>query len=510
MHFEVYIWFNLFFTKVFCLFMHIENTALKKILPLICVELEIQVMPFKYLFSKGKQLQSLTDATIQSLTNVTESIITYTWKEIASLFGLQDDIYKNPLHKPLEKPVKAILIGAGNRGNTYADYALLHPDELNIVGVADGNAIRNGRFARKHSIDAVNRFYAWEQVFEREKFADAVIIATPDNIHAAPCLRALEKGYDVLLEKPIAPTEEECRLILNTAKAKGRIVGVCHVLRYSPYFRQLKQIIESKTIGDVVSIQHLEPIEAIHMAHSYVRGNWRNSKETSPIVLAKSCHDTDIIRWLINEPAEYIQCFGGLNLFKIENAPEGSTERCIDGCAVESTCPFSALQIYYRDRKRGYVFDLPKDSRKAGKVILKKLATTNYGKCVYRMDNDQPDHLTINMQFNKNITAAFSMEAFTSYEGRFTRIMGTHGDIVGDMESYTITDFKTGKETSWSLKTDYHGGGDHRLVKDWVQAVGHQDAAILSSLIDVSVESHLMAFAAERSRLSRTIEKIIV
>jgi hypothetical protein len=467
-------------------------------------------MPFKYLFSKGKQLQSLTDATLQSLTNVTESIITYTWKEIASLFGLQADIYKNPLHKPLEKPVQAILIGAGHRGNIYADYALLHPDELNIVGVADHNAVRNGRFARRHSITAANRFYAWEKVFEREKFADAVIIATPDNLHAAPCLMALEKGYDVLLEKPIAPTEEECRKILAAAKEKGRIVGVCHVLRYSPYFRQLKQIIDSKMIGDVVSVQHLEPIEFVHMTHSYVRGNWRNSKETSPIVLAKSCHDTDIIRWLINEHVQYIQCFGGLNLFKIENAPAGSTERCMDGCAVEGACPFSALQIYYRDRKRGYVFDLPNDSRKAEKLILKKLETTNYGRCVYRMDNDQPDHLTINMHFNKNITAAFSMEGLTSYEGRFTRIMGTLGDIVGDMESYTITDFKTGKETSWSLKTDFHGGGDHRLVNDWVQAVGHQDTAILSSNIDVSVESHLMAFAAERSRLNKTIEKIIV
>lgn len=467
-------------------------------------------MPFKYLYSKGKELQSLTDATLQSLTNATGSIITYTWREIASLLGLQQDIYKNPLHKPLAKPVKAILIGAGNRGNIYADYALSNPHELNIVAVADVSAVRNGRFARKHSIDAKHRFYAWENVFKKEKFADAVIIAMPDNMHAAPCLEALRRGYDVLLEKPIAQTEEECRQILAMAKATGRIVGVCHVLRYSPYFRQLKQIIDSKTIGDIISVQHLEPIGFVHMTHSYVRGNWHNSKKTSPIILAKSCHDTDILRWLINEPVEYIQCFGGLNLFKLQNAPAGSTERCTDGCAVESSCPFSALQIYYRDRKRGYVFDLPEDSRKAGKLILKKLKTTNYGRCVYRMDNDQPEHLTINMQFNKNITAAFSMEGLTSYEGRFTRIMGTKGDIVGDMESYTITDFKTGEEKRWSLKTDFHGGGDHRLVKDWVQAVGHQNPAILSSRIDVSVESHLMAFAAERSRLNRTIEKIIV
>jgi Oxidoreductase family, NAD-binding Rossmann fold/GFO/IDH/MocA C-terminal domain len=442
---------------------------------------------------------SKSSKAFQTLSSATESLI-LTWKEIAALFGLQTDIYTNPLHKPLSKPVTAVLIGAGHRGNIYSDYALLHPEELNIVGVAEVHAVRNGLFARKHKIPLAKRFYAWEDVFKKEKFADAIIIATPDNVHAEPCIRALEKGYDVLLEKPIACTEEECRLILNTAKATGRIVGVCHVLRYSPYFRQLKHIIDSGTVGNIVSVQHLEPIEFAHMTHSYVRGNWRNSKTTSPIILAKCCHDTDILRWLINEPPENIQCFGGLHLFRLENAPVGSTERCTDGCAVESTCPFSALQMYYRDRKRLYVFDLPKDLRKTDKFVLKKLMTSNYGRCVYRMD----------IQFGKNITAAFSMEAFTSYEGRCTRIMGTKGDIVGDMETYTITDFRTGKETTWSLKTDFHGGGDHRLVKDWVQAVGHQNPGILSSTIGVSVESHLMAFAAERSRVNKTIENVCV
>lgn len=458
-------------------------------------------MTLRELLSPGKALKTLSLAT--------ESII-LTWKEIASLFGLSQDIYTNPLHRPLEKPVTAILIGAGHRGNIYADYAFIRPDEVEIVGIAEPNAVRNGRFARKHEIPAANRFYNWEDVFKRKKFADAVIIATPDNLHFEPCIKALESGYDVLLEKPAAPTEAQCRIILETAKRTGRIVSVCHVLRYSPYFRQLKQIIDAKAIGDIISVQHLEPIEYVHMTHSYVRGNWRNSKTTSPIILAKSCHDTDILRWLINEPAQYIQCFGGLSWFKAENAPEGSTERCTDGCAVEGECPFSAIQIYLRDKKRLYVFDLPDDTSKWNKLILRNLFKTNYGKCVYRMDNDQPDHLTVNMQFAKNITASFSMEAFTSYEGRVTRVMGTKGDIVGNMETYTVTDFKTGRETTWSLKTDYHGGGDHRLMQDWVQAVGHQDAAILSSTIDVSVESHLMAFAAEKSRHNNTIEPILL
>jgi len=432
------------------------------------------------------------------------------WKEVAKMFGLHEDLYFNPLHKKLSRPVTVILIGAGHRGAIYADYAVKNPREMNIVAVADPNPFRIQKMANIHNILPAYWFNTWEDVFKREKFADAVIIATPDQLHSAPCLKALEMGYDVLLEKPIAPTEKECRDILAKAKETGRIVGVCHVLRYTPYFRELKEILDANMIGDVISIQHLEPIEYIHMSHSYVRGNWRNSKVATPIILAKSSHDTDMMRWLVNDPSESVHCFGNLKWFKSINAPAGSTERCTDGCAVEHICPYSALHIYYHDRKRLYVFDLPDDKRKWDKLIMQGLKTTNYGRCVYRMDNDQPDHLTVNILFKNGVTAAFSMEAFVSYEGRRTRIMGSMGDIYGDMESFTLTTFRTGKKLTWSMKTDAHGGGDHPLVKYWVQAVGQKNPALLSSSIEVSVESHLMAFAAEKSRQNRTIENIII
>lgn len=432
------------------------------------------------------------------------------WKQVAKRFGLQEDLYYNPLHKKLSRPVTVILIGAGHRGSIYADYALKNPREMNVVALADPNPYRAQKMAALHEIIPAYCFNSWEEIFKREKFADAVIIATPDQLHTAPCLAALEAGYDVLLEKPIAPTEEECRQILSKAKATGRIVGVCHVLRYTPYFRELKEMLDAKMIGEVISIQHLEPIEYIHMSHSYVRGNWRNSKVATPIILAKSCHDTDIIRWLVNEHSEKVHCFGNLKWFTSANAPQGSTDRCTGGCAVEDSCPYSALQIYYRDRKRLYVFDLPEDKSQWDKLILHGLKTTNYGRCVYRMDNDQPDHLTVNLLFRNGVTAAFSMEAFVSYEGRRTRIMGSMGDINGDMETFIVTDFRTGKKLSWSMKTDAHGGGDHPLVRDWVHAVGQQDPALLSSTIDVSVESHIMAFAAEKSRQNKTIEDIFV
>ncbi len=299
----------------------------------------------------------------------------------------------------LDRPVTAITCGAGSRGNVYGNYAVQYPGQLDIIGVAEPIALRNERYAKKHSIQEENRFTTWEDVFKRPKFADAIIITTPDNLHYGPCMKALEMGYDVLLEKPISPSEKECRDILSLAKKTGRIVAVCHVLRYAPYFVKLKEIIQSGVLGEVVSVQHFEPIEHKHMSHSYVRGNWHNSKETTPIILAKSCHDLDILRWMLGKSCTHIQAFGSLQWFTKKNAPEGSTARCADGCKVESKCPYSALEIYYRKRQRNYVFDLPEEKDKQAEFVLEQLKTTNYGRCVYRMENDQPDHYTTNILF---------------------------------------------------------------------------------------------------------------
>lgn len=420
-----------------------------------------------------------------------------------------------PQYPPLLNPVTAITLGAGNRGNVYGGFSLAADKELDIIGVAEPIALRNERYAKKHNIDPKYTFKTWEDVFKVPKFADAVLITMPDNLHYKACMKALELGYHVLLEKPIAQTEQECRDILAQAKRYNRIVAVCHVLRYAPYFIKLKQMINTGAVGQLISIQHFEPISHIHMAHSYVRGNWHNSRETTPIILAKSCHDLDILRWLVGKPARNISAMGDLKWFTAANAPKGSSERCIT-CKVESECPYSALKIYKKGGRWNHVLDLPDDETQHEEALAERMKTSNYGRCVYQMDNDQCDHYITNIEFEDGVTASFSMEAFTDYEGRRTRIMGSMGSIVGDMSSFTHTDFRTGKVTTFDAKmfadaefSAYgHGGGDFGLARDWVRAIGNDNPKLLTSTIDVSIESHVMGFAAERSRMKKTVEPV--
>ena len=274
-------------------------------------------------------------------------------------------------------------------------------------------------------------------------------------------------------------------------------------------------MIDTGSIGQLISIQHLEPIGNIHMSHSYVRGNWHNSKETTPIILAKSCHDLDILRWLVGKPARNISAMGDLKWFTSANAPKGSTDRCVT-CKVEAECPYSALKIYKVGGRWNKVLDLPDDESQHAEVLLERLKTSNYGRCVYQMDNDQCDHYIANIEFEGGVTASFSMEAFTDYEGRRTRVMGSMGSIVGDMSSFTHTDFRTGKVTIFDAAmfsdaeaaTYGHGGGDFGLARDWVHAIAKNNPALLTSTIDASIESHIMGFAAERSRLKKTVEPI--
>ena len=423
-----------------------------------------------------------------------------------------------PLDPEVSHPVSVIIIGCGNRGRTYARYAEKFPNGMKVVGVSDILEHRKDRLGDKHDVPQEMRFGHYREVFASgKKLADVVVIATPDDRHYEPCMKALDLGYDVLLEKPVAPTAKECRAIREKTKKTGRIVAVCHVLRYAPYFMALRDVVRSGAIGDVISIQHMEPIQYAHMSHSYVRGNWRSSKETTPIILAKSCHDLDILRWIIDKPCKSISADGALTFFKAENAPEGAPKYCTDGCPHQGKCPYDAVDIYTRQKRHLGVFDL--NGSKDPALILSRLKDpryNSYGRCVFHCDNDQPDHYVADMVFEGDVTASFTMDAFTPKGGRRTRIMGTMGYIEGDMKEFTVTDFLTRTPKVWNMAVaeipEYaqsgHGGGDHRLVRDFLEAVDRQDAGHLSSSIDVSIESHLMGFAAERSRRSGKKEKI--
>ena len=407
-----------------------------------------------------------------------------------------------------DKQISYVVVGAGNRGNVYARYAEMFPDKAKVVGVSDINDFRLKRMSDKHGVPAERRFGDYHEIMAAPKMADAMVISLPDGLHYEACMLALAKGYHVLLEKPIAQTEKECRAILAQSKKYNRIVAVCHVLRYAPYFIALREVIRQGIIGDVVSIQHMEPIEATHMAHSYVRGNWPDSKATTPIILAKSCHDLDIIRWLLDKPCKRVAAEGSLYYFKKENAPEGATLRCTDGCPHEATCPFSAITEYARKKNRLNVLDYDKST--PYETIVEKLKTSDYGRCVFHCDNDQPDHYVSTLEFEDGVTASFSMEAFVPWGGRRTRVMGTKGYIEGDMRQFVVTDFLNRKGRIWNMKVaevpEYkgagHGGGDLALFRDFVEAVAFEDPKRLTSNIEASVESHIMGFMCEKSRLS--------
>jgi len=402
-------------------------------------------------------------------------------------------------------PVKAIVIGHGSRGGLYSRYSKQIPDLWKIVGVAEPIEYRRDAAIKAYEIPANQAFTTWENVFQKPKFADVCIITTQDDLHYGPAMAALEAGYDLLLEKPIAMTWQECKSILELATRKQAMVCVCHVLRYAPYFVELKRAIQDGSIGDVVSIQHMEPIEHIHMSHSYVRGIWRNTKTALPIILAKSCHDLDLLRWYADKPYTSVSCLGDRSVFRPEQAPKGAPQYCMDGCPAEKQCPYFAPDVYVHKKKWDTGAIITSDRTESG--ILEALRKGQYGRCVYRCDNDQPDHVTVNFGFKDGVTAAFSMEGMTSYGGRKTRVMGTKGDIVGDARVLRVTDFGSGQERVWdvtkaSQDLSGHGGGDIRMVKDFAIAVSKRDPSILATNLAVSVESHLAGFMAEESRLA--------
>ena len=243
------------------------------------------------------------------------------------------------------KKISVIVIGAGNRGDRYAEQMHQLPDKYDIVGMADPQEARRVHFQKAYNVPAENCYAGWEEILSQPKMADVALISTVDNMHYYPALKAIELGYDLLLEKPVAPTAQECADIYNAARNKGVRVLVCHVLRYTPFFGRIKELLMEGAIGEVLSIDQVEGIGNVHFSHSYVRGNWHTTKTSAPMLLAKSCHDLDIIQWLLGKPCKQVSSFGSLTYFTPANAPEGAPVRCSDGtCPAYDTCPYNCIK----------------------------------------------------------------------------------------------------------------------------------------------------------------------
>lgn len=392
--------------------------------------------------------------------------------------------------------LKAIVLGAGYRGRAYAEYAQAHPDELEIVGVADPE--------QAETIPAARYWKDWRDCLADAPEADIAVIAMPDALHYEPSLVALEKGYHLLLEKPISPTVEQCRAVIAKALEKKRLVIVGHVLRYTRYFAHIKALLDSGELGEVVSIAHQESAGFFKVAHSYCRGNWANSKKSSPIILAKCSHDLDLFAWWIGKPCRRVSSFGSIKLFKPENKPAGAADRCVNcPAAVEKKCVWSAKKMYLQYDDLKYLFADRSDA-----AMRKLIEETEYGKCVYCCDNDVPDHQAVNMEFEGGATVSHVMTGFTERNIRTTRIACTRGEITGDGETLNICrfdggDVETGVPYALQIANpSRHGGGDFNLVSEMIRLLQRNDPEEISRTTAEALESHVIAFAAEESRLN--------
>ncbi|MFO7167598.1 MAG: Gfo/Idh/MocA family oxidoreductase [Chloroflexota bacterium] len=409
----------------------------------------------------------------------------------------------------MSEPITAVMCGAGGRGYyAYGPYALQHPDELRFVAVAEPDDVRRERFAADHGIPPERRYRTWEEMFAAGRLADACFNMTQDGDHLASTLGALEAGYDVLLEKPMANRLADTVALVQAAERHGRLLQICHVLRYTPFFATLNSILASGRLGDIITVEHRENVAYWHMAHSFVRGNWRNVASSSPMLLAKCCHDLDILVWNASSPVERLSSVGSLMHYRPEHAPPGATARCTDPCPVGPDCPFDARRLYLNmDISHWPVTAITHDLSYEGR--LRALESGPYGRCVYRCDNDVVDHQVVTMQLASGASVVLVMHGHSHEEHRSMRYDGTRatlrGRFGGGTGSIEIHDHLTGRveEVAIPPATSGHGGGDFGVVRSFVRALRGVEPPLTSAR--ESLESHLLAFAAEEARLQGSV-----
>jgi predicted dehydrogenase len=405
--------------------------------------------------------------------------------------------------------VTAVAIGAGQRGHhTFGKWALEHPDRLRYVAVVDPDATRRSRFGDPHGIANEYRFATVEELFAREPLADAAVVTSPDRMHFAGASGALAAGYHVLLEKPMASTLEETERLVQLATESDRIVQVAHVLRYTPFFRTLNDVVTSGRIGDLVTVEHRENVAAWHMAHSFVRGNWANTAQATPMIVQKCCHDFDILAWNLDSPVARLSSVGSLFHFTPDRRPSDATDRCIEGCPV-ADCAFDARRIYLTEQVGGWPIHVITDdySREGREHALRE---GPYGRCVYTAGSDVVDHQVVMMELVSGASAVLVFHGHSHEEQRTMRYDGTKATVrgvFGRTQRIEVIDHGTrqSEEVPIPTATGGHGGGDSRLIETFVESV--RTGAPVTTSAMASLESHRLAFAAEEARLTgRTID----
>ncbi|MEF3313176.1 Gfo/Idh/MocA family oxidoreductase [Paenibacillus sp. GYB004] len=423
---------------------------------------------------------------------------------------------------PASRPVQAVIVGAGNRSMLYASYALTHPDELLITAVVDPDPVRRRRAADRFGLPDDRLYASVEELVAGPKLADAAINGTMDSFHVATTIPLLHAGYDVLLEKPIGVSEAEVLELYEASRATGRTVFICHVLRYAPFYAEIRRRIENGDIGEVVAIQTEENVSYHHMATAFVRGKWSNLKAGgSSMLMQKCCHDLDIVSWMKGSVRPVrVSSFGSLYQFRSDKAPEGAGTRCLADCPIESECAYSAGSMYIEKKLWSpYVWaGLPQGNSAADEQKIESLRTDNpYGRCVWRSDNDVVDHQSVIIEFEDGSTASHSLTGGTSKPCRTIHITGTKGEIVGTMEegSFKIRHpdrdgASTYQEELVELKVsaDMHGGGDMRLVTDFIRTLRGEEPSISSTSLDRSIYGHQIGFSADRARLENRVVEI--
>lgn len=399
-----------------------------------------------------------------------------------------------------------ILIGAGNRGmEIYAHWIKANHPDVKFVAMADPNANKRLRFSRDFNIPLEACYDSWESILNQDKLADAAIISTQDFMHYEPTIQALSKGYHVLLEKPITGSKKELIDLREHAKAQKRILSIAHVLRYSDFFGVIKHLLDDKVIGELKSIQHEENIAYYHYAHSFVRGPWNRSDLANPIILAKACHDMDLMAWYVDSKCIRVSSFGAQNTLIPKNKPKDAPRRCGTHCPHAATCAYEVNKLYGQAKAQhlAKIIENEYGSLKNGFEI------SDYGRCVYDLDNDVMETQTTLLEFENGVHVSFHLCAFTDEISRYLHLMGTEGEIRGNTLERKIIVKRYDEEEERVIQIgesdSLHEGGDAGIVKGFIEEVRANNIENGRTSVDKSIMSHLMSLAAEASRLSHRV-----